>query len=96
MQGVRQSFTFSPWLFNVFIDEVAKEAKQHFTSGEKLSSGEQEFLLFAGDVVLLADSRERLESNLRVMSEVLSEWELKINWKKTRVMRVVDSRDVAK
>ena len=41
----------------------------------KLSTGELEVLLFADYMVLLADSRERLESNLRVMSEVLSKWE---------------------
>ena len=78
-KGVRQGCTLFPWLCNVFIDKVARKAKQHFTSGVKLSTGEQEVLLFADDMVLLADSRERLESNLRVMSEVLSEWELKVN-----------------
>ena len=62
----------------MFIDKIAREAKQHFTCGVKLSTGEQEVLLFAV-LVLLADSRERLESNLRVMSEVLSRWELKMN-----------------
>ena len=50
--------------------------------GVKQSTGEQEVLLLAGDMVLLADSRKRLESNLRAMSEVLSRWELKVNWTK--------------
>ena len=38
----------------VFIDKVAMdlEAKQHFTSGVNLSTGELEVLLFAGDMVL--------------------------------------------
>ena len=71
-KGVRQGCTLSLWLFNVLIDKVAREAKQPFTSGVKLSTGELEVLLVAGDMVLLADSRERLESNRRVMSEVLS------------------------
>ena len=87
--GVRQGCALSPWSFNVFSDKVAREAKQHFTSGAKLSTGEQEVLLFVDDVVLLADSRERLESNIRVMSEVLSRWELKGKCKKTRVMRMM-------
>ena len=52
----------------MFVDKAARETKQHFTSGVKLSTGEQEVLLFTDEVVLLADSRERLESNLRVMS----------------------------
>ena len=67
----------------MFIDKVAREAKQHFTSGVKL-----EVLLFVDDMVVLADSAERLESNLKAMSEVLSRWELKVNWK-TKVTRVV-------
>ena len=41
----------------------------------KLSTGDLEVFLFADNMVLLADSRETLESNLRVMSEVLSKWE---------------------
>ena len=40
----------------MFLDEVAREAKQDFTSGVKL-----EVLLFVDDMVVLADSAERLE-----------------------------------
>ena len=40
-------------------------------------------------MVVLADSAERLESNLKAMSEVLSRWELNVNWKKTKVTIVV-------
>ena len=41
----------------------------------KLSTGDLEVFLFADNMVLLADSRETLESNLRAMSEVFSKWE---------------------
>ena len=61
-KGVRQGCTLSPWLFNVFIDKVAREANQDFTSGVKLSTGELEVLLFANDMVGLADSAERLRA----------------------------------
>ena len=54
-KGVWQGCTLSPWLFNVFIDTVAREAKQHFTNGVQLSTGELEVLLFVDDMVILAD-----------------------------------------
>ena len=54
-KGVRQGCTLSHWLFNVFIDTVAREAKQHFTNGVKLSTGELEILLFVDDMIVLAD-----------------------------------------
>ena len=45
-------------------------------------------LLFVDDMVLMSDTAEGLESNLEVMSQVLSRWEVKVNCMKTRVMRV--------
>ena len=87
-KGVRQGCTLSPWLFNVFIDKVVREAKRDFVGGVKLPTGELGMLIFADDMVLMSDTEEGLESNLKVMSHVLSRWELKVNWTKTRVMRV--------
>ena len=36
----------------------------------------------------MAESAEGLEKNLGVMSEALRRWELKVNWKKTKVTRI--------
>ena len=44
--------------------------------------------VFADDMVVMAKSVEGLQSNLQVLSDVLSRWELKVNWRKTKVMRV--------
>ena len=74
-KGVRQGCTLSPWLFNVFIDKVVREAKRDFESGMKLSTGKLGVLLFADDMVLMSDIAEGLESNLKVMSQVLSRWD---------------------
>ena len=70
-KGVRQGCTLSPRLFNVFVDEVMKEARREFVSGVKLSTRGVEVLMFADDMVLMAESAERLEKNLGVMSEAL-------------------------
>ena len=79
--------------FNVFIDRVIKEVKGQFWSEVKLSTGNVGVLLFADDMVLMAELVEGLQSNLQVMNDVLSRWELKVNWEKTKVMRVARKRE---
>ena len=46
-------------------------------------------LLFADD---MAESEEGIQSNLQVLDEAMSRWDLKVNWKKTKVMKVVRQR----
>ena len=54
----------------------------------RLSTGNVGVLLFADDMVVMSESVEGLQHNMQVMSGVLSKWELKVNWRKTNVMRV--------
>ena len=49
----------------------------------KLSTGDVRVLLFAYDMVIMAESEEGLQRNLKVLSEAMSAWNLKVNWKKT-------------
>ena len=92
-RGVRQGCTLSPWLFNVFIDSVTREARRQFLREVKLSTGDVGLLLFADDMVVMAESVEGLQHNLQVMSDVLSRWELRVNWRKTKVMRIARKRE---
>ena len=59
----------------------------------KLSTGDVGMLLFADDMVIMAVSEEGLQSNLKVLSEAMDRWDLKVNWMKTKVMRVARKRD---
>ena len=54
----------------------------------KLSTGYVSVLLFADDMVVMSELVEGLQSNLQVLNDVLSRWGLKVNWRKTKVMRV--------
>ena len=46
-------------------------------------------LLLADDMVIMTELKEGLQSNLQVLSEVMGRWDLKVNWKKTKVMKVM-------
>lgn len=53
-----------------------------------MSTGYVSVLLFADDMVVMSELVEGLQSNLQVLNDVLSRWGLKVNWRKTKVMRV--------
>ena len=92
-RGVRQGCTLSPWLFNLFMDNVMREARGSFVGEVQLSTGEVGVLLFADNIVVMADSKEGRQHNLKTVSDMLNKWELKINWRKTKVMRVARDRE---
>ena len=91
-KGMRQGCTLSPWLFNVFVDKVTKEARREFVREVKLSTGDVGMLFFADGMVIMAESEEGLQSN-QALSETMDRWDLKVNWKKTKVICKVRIRD---
>ena len=72
---------------------MTREAKEQFWIEVKFSTSDVGVFLFADDMVVMAVSVERLQSNLQVMSDVLSRWELNVNWGKTKVMRAARKRE---
>ena len=50
-------------------------------------------LLFTNNMVLIADSEESLQMNLKTLDEALIRWEMKMNWEKTEVMKVGKERE---
>ena len=70
-KGVRQGCPLSPWLFNVFIDKIVSEARKRFQGSVRLSTGQVEVLLFADDLVVLAESEEALQNNLQVVNDII-------------------------
>ena len=66
-QGVRQGCPLSPWLFNIFLDMVVREARTNFHGGVKLDTCQVQVLLFADDTVLVTEREEDLQHNIRAL-----------------------------
>ena len=63
---------------------MVKEAKREGVEQVTLSTGTIGVLLFADDMVMMAETREALQHNVEAMNEALMKWDLKVNWRKTR------------
>ena len=85
-QGVRQGCPLSPWLFNVFLDMVAQEARAQFNGEVRLDKCTMQLLMFADDTVLLAETEEDLQHNVKEFSEAVKRHRLAMNTDKTTTM----------
>ena len=85
-QGVRQGCPLSPWLFNVFLDMVAREARAQFNGGVRLDKCTMQLLMFADDTVLLDETEEDLQHNVKEFSEAVKRHRLAMNKEKTATM----------
>ena len=90
-QGLRQGCPLSPWLFNVFLDRVVREAMVGFQGGVELDSCLIRTLMFADDTVMLAQTAEDLSQNVGRFHEAVKRHGLTINWGKTKT--IVFSRE---
>ena len=95
-RGVRQGCVMSPWLFNVFMDKIVREAQERFTEGVLLETTIVKLVLFADDVMMLAEKSEDMERNLTEMKKAMDNWGMKIHWGKTKVMMVSRTGDDCK
>jgi hypothetical protein len=86
----------SPLLFNIFINGIVQKVKEDGDGGE-LGDLRIPVLLFADDMVLMADGEEELERMVRKVKKYCEEWRLEVNVSKIKVMVVSkDGEKVAK
>ena len=83
--GVRQGCILSPLLFNIFLCDLAKKLSD-LGGNLKLGDSSINSLFWADDLVLLADSEEKLREMLAILGEYCKTNELEINTKKTKCM----------
>ena len=90
--GVKQGDNLSPTLFNLYINDLAQEIKNlncgvNFGDNDNLS-----ILLYADDIVLLAETDDDLQRMLNCLYRWCSKWRLVVNESKTKVMHIRPSR----
>ena len=78
----------SPWLFNLVMDSIVREARESFQGGVQLEESTVQFLLFADDLVLVVENEDDIKKNAEVLNEVMKKWKMRVNWQKTKVMVV--------
>ena len=69
--GVRQGCTMSPWLFNLVMDSIVREGRESFQGEVQLEESKVQFLLFADDLMLVAENEEDIKKNAEVLNEVM-------------------------
>ena len=87
-KGVRQGCSLSPIIFNMYIEEAMNKVKEgSCNEGIKIHGERIIMLRFADDIVLLAENEKSLQETLCKMEEILIKYKMKINSKKTKVMK---------
>ena len=89
--GVRQGDVMSPTLFNIYINDLAKSLKD-LNCGVDINGIIVSILLYADDIVLLAESEADLQRMLTHLYSWCKKWKMKVNNGKTKVVHYRHSR----
>ena len=90
--GVKQGDCLSPTLFAIFINDLALEIKE---SNIGINLDDHLFLnilMYADDIVLLAENEADLQSLLLIVEKWCKEWRLEVNLTKTNILHVRNKR----
>ena len=85
--GVRQGGILSPYLFNLYIDELSNKLNKA-NIGCYINSQPVNHLVYADDMVILAPSPRALQQLLNICNEYAIEYDISYNVKKTKCMCV--------
>jgi Reverse transcriptase (RNA-dependent DNA polymerase) len=86
-KGVLQGESLSPYLFNLYLEDVVTMFQDCPSSGIKLASGRiVHILMYADDMILMAPDRISLQRKLNILVDFFDRNQLKVNLEKTKVM----------
>ena len=88
---MKQGDPLSPTLFSLYINDLAKTLKEN---GPSLKLGDLciNILLYADDMVLIAENEEDLQVLLDIMCQWCSKWRLNVNKGKTEIVHFRSAR----
>jgi len=89
-QKVRQKCILSPYLFNIMVELLMRKALDEYERGFKIGERCNTNLRYADDIVLIASTENDLQNIVHCLHEAVTKLGIKINGKKTEVIKVCD------
>ena len=86
-RGVRQGCLTFPWLLHIYAEVVMKEASDGMDNGVKVGGELMQAIWFADDQAMIANSEKKLQMIMYETSRVVKKYRIKVNIKKTKVMK---------
>lgn len=86
LEGVRQGCQLSPFLFNLFLNDLDNELRK--TRGSAVNVGLLNLysLLFADDLIIFAETANMMQKLICNFESYCRKWKLKVNMKKTKIV----------
>ena len=84
--GTRQGCNLSPSLFNMYINDLHKQLAKCGEPSIQLGDLKLDCLMYADNIVLLADSAPRMEKKLQTLERFCKKWRLTISTAKSKLI----------